>query len=207
MIMLLINRLKLHLFRRRYRHLNRHNETNIADFCDLTKIIIGKKTYGLINVIDFSPRDEKLFIGSYCSISPGVRFLLGGEHQLSSVSTYPFKAKCFGIPREAGSKGNIIIKDDVWIGADAVICSGVTVGQGAVVAAGAVVTKDVDPYAVVGGNPARFIKYRLDESLRMRLLSVDVVKLFDSFTSNDISFIYSPLDIKSLEKYFKEKKS
>ena len=60
----------------------------------------------------------------------------------------------------AVAKGNIIIGDDVWIGANAIICSGVTVGQGAIVAAGGVVTKDVEPYAIVGGNPARVRKYK-----------------------------------------------
>ncbi|MDR2409142.1 MAG: hypothetical protein LBE13_13650, partial [Bacteroidales bacterium] len=75
----------------------------------IEKVIVGKKTYGALQVTDFSPLDTILKIGSYCSISPGVQFLLGGEHQIDSISTYPFKVKCFGYKYEAGSKGDIVI--------------------------------------------------------------------------------------------------
>ncbi len=185
--------LRLYIFRKRYRKLNNHNETQIMNFCDLSKVTVGKKTYGGLNVTDWSPADTKLRIGSYCSIAPGVQFLLGGEHQLRSISTYPFKVKAFGASREAGSKGDIIVKDDVWIGTNAIVCSGVTIGQGAVVAAGAVVTKNVEPYAIVGGNPAHFIKWRFDEECRKKLCETDLVKLFDSFTKYDIPLVYENL--------------
>lgn len=191
--MLLTYYLKLYLFRKKFRQLNRHNLTIIKNFCDLGKIVVGKKSYGEIQVTDFSSSDTKLYIGSYCSIAPNVRFLLGGEHQISSISTYPFKVLSFGEAREAGSKGDIVVKDDVWIGDGAVICSGVTIGQGAIVAAGAVVTKDVEPYAIVGGNPARFIKWRFDENCRKKLCDTDIVRLFDSFTKNDVPVIYENL--------------
>lgn len=195
--------IKFHFFRKRYRKLNSHNFTQIMNYCDLSKVVVGKKTYGEIHVTDFSPSDTKLYIGSYCSIAPNVRFLLGGEHQLYSVSTYPFKVLCFGESREAGSKGDIIVKDDVWIGEGAIICSGVTIGQGAVIAAGAVVTKDVEPYAIVGGNPAKFIKYRLDENLRKKLEKIDVAALFDKFTKEDMPVIYEKLDEKMLDEFLK----
>lgn len=195
--------IKFHLFKKKFRKLNSHNFTQIMNYCDLSKVVVGKKTYGEIHVTDYSPADTKLYIGSYCSIAPNVRFLLGGEHQLYSVSTYPFKVLCFGESREAGSKGDIIVKDDVWIGQNAIICSGVTVGQGAVVAAGAVVTKDVEPYAIVGGNPAKFIKYRLDESLRKKLEKIDVAALFDKFTKEDIPVVYEKLDEKMLDEFLK----
>ena len=110
----------------------------------------------------------------------------------------------FGEEREAGSKGDIVIKDDVWIGQNAIICSGVTVGQGAVVAAGAVVTKDVEPYAIVGGNPAKFIKYRLDESLRKKLEKIDVAALFDKFTKEDMPAVYEKLDEEMLDEFLKK---
>ena len=148
------------MFKKKYRKLNSHNFTQIMNYCDLSKVVVGKKTYGEIHVTDFSPADTKLYIGSYCSIAPNVRFLLGGEHQLYSISTYPFKVLTFGESREAGSKGDIVVKDDVWIGDGAIICSGVNIGQGAVIAAGAVVTKDVEPYSIVGGNPAKLIRKR-----------------------------------------------
>ena len=191
--------IKLSLFKRKYRKLNKHNYTQIMNICDLSKIIVGKKTYGEINVIDWSSADTKLYIGSYCSIAPGVQFLLGGEHTLKSVSTYPFKVKVFGEAREAGSKGNIVVKDDVWLGTNAIICSGVTIGQGAVVAAGAVVTKDVEPYAIVGGNPAKIIKYRFEEPLRKKLLEIDVASVFDRFSEKDVELIYSNLTSEILD--------
>lgn len=185
--------LKLYFFRKKYRRINRHNFTRIMNICDLSKVIVGKKTYGGFYVEDSSLADTKLYIGSYCSIAPNVRFLLGGEHQIKSISTYPFKVFLFGEVREAGSKGNVIVKDDVWIGDGAIICSGVTIGQGAIIAAGAVVTKDVDAYAIVGGNPARFIKWRFEESCRKRLSEIDIVELFDTFTKNDMSMVYEDL--------------
>lgn len=170
------------------------------NYCDLSKVVVGKKTYGELHVTDFSPADTKLYIGSYCSIAPNVRFLLGGEHQIKSISTYPFKVLSFGEAREAGSKGDIVVKDDVWIGDGAIICSGVTIGQGAIVAAGAVVTKDVEPYAIVGGNPSRVIKYRFDEKLRKELCETDIVKLFDSFKKEDMPLVYKDLTEEVLKK-------
>ena len=160
--MFFVSYLKLYFFKKNYRRLNRHNRTSIKNFCDLAKVIVGKNTYGEIHITDYSPADTKLRIGSYCSIAPNVRFLLGGEHQIKSISTYPFKVMCFGEAREAGSKGDIVVKDDVWIGDGAIICSGVTIGQGAIVAAGAVVTKDVPDNTIVAGVPAKEIR-KLDK--------------------------------------------
>ena len=67
----------------------------------------------------------------------------------------------------------------MWIGADAIICSGVTIGQGAIVAAGAIITKDVEPYAIVGGNPAKVIKYRFSESIRRKLVQINIEDVFE----------------------------
>ena len=198
--MFLISYLKLYLFRRKYRRLNRHNFTSIMNFCDLSKVVVGEKTYGKINIFDGSPQDTKLIIGNYCSIAPGVYFILGGEHHIDTISTYPFKVKCFGDKSEALSKGNIVIKDDVWIGLNAIICSGVTIGQGAVIAAGAVVTKDVMPYSIVGGNPAKIIKYRFPEKIRCKLERQNIVELFRTFSSENLKDIYSPLTEENLIK-------
>lgn len=186
--------IKLKLFQRKYRRQNKHNKTSVAIMCDLSHVVVGKNTYGNIWLTDFSPSDNKLYIGSYCSIAEHVRFLLGGEHTTNTISTYPFKVMKFGEEREAGSKGSIVVKDDVWIGDGAIICSGVTIGQGAVVAAGAVVTKDVEPYAIVGGNPAKLIRYRFDENLRTKLEKTDVASLFDSFKKENMPLVYSKLD-------------
>lgn len=187
--------LRFILFQKKFRKINSHNHTIIKNFCDLSKVIIGKKTYGEINVTDWSPLDTKLKIGSYCSIAPGVQFLLGGEHQIKSISTYPFKVRNFGYEREAGSKGDIIIGDDVWIGTNAIVCSGVNIGQGAVIAAGSVVTKNVLPYAIVGGNPAKLIKWRFEQSERDKLCSINIVELFDTFSDKDLEYIYQDFSL------------
>ena len=72
------------------------------------------------------------------------------------------------------AKGDIVVGDDVWIGENAIVCSGVTIGQGAIVAAGAIVTKDIEPYAIVGGNPAKVIKYRFNENIRKKLIQINI---------------------------------
>lgn len=196
----IINQIKFKILKNNYRKINSHNFTELGNYCDINKIVVGNKSYGILNIEDSSPLDNKLIIASYCSIGPDVKFLLGGEHNLKTISTYPFKAKCFGEEKEAGSKGNIVLHDDVWIGANAIICSGVEIGQGAVIAAGAVVTKDVPPYAIVGGNPARIIKFRFSEKIINKLLNIDICKLFDKFTKEELTNIYSELDENLLEK-------
>lgn len=186
--------IKLWIFRKLWRLHNRSNGTCLKGIYDTRKISVGRKSYGVLNIVDWSPSDSRLVIGNYVSIAENVYFLVAGEHTTNTISTYPFKVKVFGDKYEAGSKGSIIVKDDVWIGEGATICSGVTIGQGAVVAAGAVVTKDVEPYAIVGGNPAKLIRYRFDENLRNRLLQIDVAELFDKFKKEDMPLVYSKLD-------------
>ena len=90
---------------------------------------------------------------------------------------YPFKTMMGFNGNDATSKGDIVLEDDVWIGCNAVILSGVHIGQGAVVAAGAVVTKDIPAYAVVAGNPAHIIKYRFDKEYIDELLKIDFSKI------------------------------
>ncbi len=109
----------------------------------------------------------KLKIGSFCSLSDGVTILLGGEHRMDWVTTYPLH-HLFGKKRVAGyprSKGDVIIGNDVWIGTDALILSGVEIGNGAVIAARSVVTKDVPPYSIIAGNPAKIIRFRFKKSI------------------------------------------
>lgn len=200
----IINKFKIELFKKNFRKQNKKNSLEIGSLCNTKKIIIGKNSYGIINLVDSSPLDTKLIIGSYCSIGPDVKFILGGEHRTDTISTYPFKVKTFGEEKEAGSKGNIVLHDDVWIGANALICSGVEIGQGAVIAAGAVVTKDVPPYAIVGGNPAKVIKYRFSEKLINKLVNINVSELFDNFTKDDMELVYTKIDEKVLEKILKK---
>jgi len=112
---------------------------------------------------------DKLIIGSYCSIGSGAVFMMAGNqgHRKDWVSTFPFyfQANIFKDAQNGFEKmGDTIIGNDVWIGSEAMIMSGVTIGDGAIIAARAVVTKDVEPYTIVGGNPAVVIKKRFTEN-------------------------------------------
>lgn len=116
---------------------------------------------------------DRLIIGKFCAIASGTKFIMGpANHRISSVTTYPFNV--FGgawserTPPHLDQlphKGDIVIGNDVWIGRESVIMPGVTIGDGAIVAAYSVVTRNVDPYSVFGGNPARFLKRRFSESM------------------------------------------
>jgi acetyltransferase-like isoleucine patch superfamily enzyme len=117
-------------------------------------------------------------IGKYCSVAPGVSILLGGNHRVDWVTTYPFSAIADWHPEAAGirghpsTNGDVVIGNDVWLGRCCTILSGVTVGDGAVIGAEALVVKDVPPYAIVGGNPGRVIRFRFDEATIARLLTI-----------------------------------
>ena len=134
-----------------------------------------EKNNVLFNYPEFG---DKLIIGKFCSIASGTKFIMGsGNHRLGSVTTYPFNV--FGGSWQENTpdhmsqlpfKGDIVIGNDVWIGRESIIMPGVKIGDGAIIAAYSVVTKDVEPYSVVGGNPACFIKKRFNDELIELLL-------------------------------------
>ena len=129
---------------------------------------IGLGTYGIPEVHDWS-QGTSLRIGAYTSIADDVHSFLGGNHRTDWVSCYPCPAyleEARDIPGFDDTNGNMIIGNDVWLGSGCLILSGLTVGDGAMVAARAVVTRDVEPYAIVGGNPARRIGWRFDADTR-----------------------------------------
>lgn len=123
---------------------------------------IGEASYGGAEVFGFTEADH-LVVGKYTSVAKSVRIILGGEHRTDWVTTYPFPdvvPEHSSLQGHPGSKGPVIIGNDVWIGIGAMILSGVRIGDGAVISAGAVVTKDIPPYAIAGGNPAKVIRNR-----------------------------------------------
>ena len=121
---------------------------------------------------------EKLIIGKFCSIACGTKFLFNcANHSLKSLSTYTFplfyeewELEKSNITTAWDNKGDIVIGNDVWIGYEAVIMAGVHIGDGAIIAARAVVTKDVPPYTIVGGTPAKEIRKRFDAEVIQQLL-------------------------------------
>ena len=120
--------------------------------------------------------EDRVEIGSFCSIALNVTILAGGEHNVHWATTYPLRI-AFGHPRagqdgQPKTKGKITIGNDVWIGDGATILSGVTIGDGAVIGAGAVVVKDIAPYAIVAGNPARLIRFRFSAETIAKLLVI-----------------------------------
>lgn len=135
---------------------------------------IGEGSYGKPEVV-FWDAGAQLEIGRYCSIAPGVTILLGGEHHHDWVTTYPFSLlfeEAAALPGYPYTRGDVSIGNDVWIGQDALVLSGVTIGDGAVVAARSVVAKDVAPYSLVGGVPSRHIRYRVPEASISALLQI-----------------------------------
>ncbi|MFF7707474.1 DapH/DapD/GlmU-related protein [Pseudomonas sp. NPDC007930] len=135
----------------------------------------GPGSYGLPAVREFGD-GTTLVIGNYCSIAEEVLIVLGGHHRTDWVSTYPFPShlsEAAHIADASQSRGDVLIGHDVWLCSRCTILSGVTVGNGAVVAAGAVVTRNVPPYAIVAGNPARVIGWRFDEAVRAEVLAAE----------------------------------
>ena len=190
--------------RKKWRAKNRHNFTTLSNYYNFDNIIVGKYTYGQINASLFSPTNEKLYIGNYCSIGGDVKFIVAAEHDYKNLSSYPFKVMLGGYETEALSKGDIVVEDDVWIGNNALILSGVTIGQGAVVAAGSVVTKDIEPYAIVAGNPAKVIKYRFEPEIIEKLKRIDYSKLTKEKALSVLPQLYTNLTTENVDKILKE---
>lgn len=146
-------------------------------FLGASPISIGRFTYGLEKkrILQWG-EGASLTIGSFCSIAAGGEIFLGGEHRIDWITTFPFghifKEALGGteIKGHPTTRGNVVIGNDVWLGANCVVMSGVTIGDGAVVAAGTHVVKDIPPYSIVGGNPGQHIRYRFDEEIVNLLL-------------------------------------
>nr|WP_318715602.1 CatB-related O-acetyltransferase [uncultured Treponema sp.] len=189
----------------KFRKANGHNFVKLEDkYSDYSKIKVGKNTYGKVRLLDDSKANTKLKIGSYCSIGPDVVFILGSEHKLNTLTTYPLKNKLINGEKEALSKGDIVIGDDVWLGYGATICSGVKIGQGAVIAAGAVVTKDIEPYTIVAGIPAAPLKKRFSEKVIEKLLNVDIVSLLDKINKDNCNLIDEELNDENIDRILAE---
>ena len=141
------------------------------------QILVGDYTYyddpddvynfekNVLYLFDFMK--DRLIIGKFCQLATGVRFIMnGGNHTMDGVSTYPFKVfgKSWGTAAiNVVSKGDTVIGNDVWIGNSVTMMQGIHIGDGAIIGTNSLVTKDVEPYSIVGGNPAKLIRKRFDE--------------------------------------------
>lgn len=155
-----------------------NSKINIGEYTMYNDFVNDPCDFEKNNVLYHYPvNNDRLIIGKFCSIACGAKFLFtGANHAMNSLSTYPFPIffEEWGLDKANvtdawDNKGDIIIGNDVWIGYEAVILSGVTIGNGAIIGARAVVTKDVPPYTVVGGVPAKPIKKRFSNDVISKL--------------------------------------
>ncbi len=153
----------------------------VGEYTMYNDFVNDPKLFEKNNVLYHYPiNHDKLIIGKFCSIACGARFLFNSaNHSLSSLSSYPFPIfyEEWGLKRENvadawDNKGNIVIGNDVWIGYESVILAGVTIGDGAIIGTRAVVTKDVPPYTIVGGVPAKIIRKRYSDEVISELLHI-----------------------------------
>ena len=156
----------------------------VGDYTMYDDFVNDPRDFQKNNVLYHYPEcnGDRLVIGKFCSIACGAKFLFNAaNHALGSLSTYPFPIflEEWGLEADAASiagawdnRGDIVIGNDVWIGYEAVILSGVTIGDGAIVASRAVVTGDIPPYTIVGGIPARTIRRRFSDEMIAKLLEV-----------------------------------
>ena len=153
----------------------------VGDFTMYNDFVHDPRDFQRNNVLYHYPvNDDKLVIGKFCSIACGAKFLFtSANHTLRSLSTYPFPLffEEWGldrahVPQAWDNKGDITIGNDVWIGYEAIILSGVTIGDGAIIGTRAVVTQDVPPYTIVGGVPAKPIRRRFDDATIDALLAL-----------------------------------
>ena len=154
-------------------------QIEVGDYTIYNDFIADPLLFEKNNVLYHYPiHREKLIIGKFCSIACGTKFLFNcANHSLKSLSTYTFplfyeewELEKSNITTAWDNKGDIVIGNDVWIGYEAVIMAGVHIGDGAIIAARAVVTKDVPPYTIVGGTPAKEIRKRFDAEVIEQLL-------------------------------------
>lgn len=167
------------------------------------RITIGKFTYGNPQFMLWDS-SERIDIGSFCSIANEVTIFGGGEHNSNWISTFPlriaFNESMAHQDGHPATKGRTIIGNDVWIGYRATILSGVSISDGAIIGAGSVVTKNVPPYAIVAGNPAKLIKYRFSFNQIESLLKICWWNWETDKIQKNLALLSSP----NIEEFIKE---
>ena len=165
----------------------------------MQNIIVGKYTYGLENINLYWEDVNRLYIGAFCSIGKNMKVYLGNgvSHHIDYITTFPFGQIHKGIfgnikpERHIISKGDVHIGNDVWIGDNVTIMSGVRVGDGAVIAANSHVVKDIEPYSISGGNPSTFIKFRFSNVVIDKLLKLQWWNWNDEVINANLPILFS----------------
>ena len=171
---------------------------------------VGNYSYGIEHIRLQWPNPHKVKIGKFCSIANDIEIYLGGNHNTNWITTYPFGhtfGHVFNVEPVKGhpcSKGNVTIGNDVWIGAHVRIMSGITIGDGAIIANSSHVVKNVEPYTIVGGNPAKLIRHRftqkqIDDLLKIQWWNWDNKKITENVhllcSENIQDFIDNHIDV------------
>lgn len=192
-----IRNYKKNQFDKKWRKLNSHNLTVAGKRMFPMEIVsVGKGSYGMLNINSVFPTENnRLIIGNFVSIASDSLFMMDVNHQTETYTTYPLYSRYIS-PKavDAMAKGPIIVEDEVWIGSYAMIFSGVRIGKGAIVAAGSIVTKDIPPYAIVGGNPAKIIKYRFPKEIIDILLPIKLENIPIEWIKQNIDFMYKKIN-------------
>lgn len=170
------------------------------------KVFVGKYTYGYEHVeIVRWDEDIKIKIGRFCSMSYGLKLFCGGNHYAKHISTYPFGKIFKGhllIPDNLDvvyTNGDLIIGNDVWIGRDVTIMSGITIGDGCVIATNSHIVKDLEPYGIYGGNPAKLIKRRFSNEIIDELLEIKWWEYDDNTIEKIYPYLISEPENASIE--------
>lgn len=172
----------------------------VGDYTMYNDLFNDPRKFEQNNVLYHYPvNNDKLIIGKFCSIACGAKFLFNSaNHSIASLSTYPFPLffEEWGLDKRNvtkswDNKGNIIIGNDVWIGFEALILSGVSIGDGAIIGSRAVVTKDVPPYTIAAGVPARPIRKRFDDDTISNLIKIKWWNWPDEIITKNIQAIQS----------------
>ena len=185
----------------------RSHKEDVLVKIDGVDVKVGKFTFGVGNInLAHHAGSPRLEIGRFCSIAGNVKIFTGAYHRTDWISTYPFghiHEEIFGAEKSEGyphSKGGVTIGNDVWIGNSATIMSGVIVNNGAVIAANSHVIKNVEPYEVVGGNPARHIKFRFKDEIIKELLELKWWDLSNSDIKKISHLLTNQAILQNLEK-------
>jgi len=179
-----------------------------------SEVEVGRFTYGLegLSVREWG-EGASLTIGAFCSIAEGTQIFLGGNHRADWITTYPFGhiyQERLGSNTPAGhpsTNGPVVIGNCVWIGGNVTIMSGVSISDGAIIAANATVTKDVGPYEIFGGNPAKVIRKRFEDTIIEKLLELAWWNLRTEQVQEITNILCSPPDIETLDSLLRKYRS